>query len=111
MVNKFAWLAFLCTLLIAGLAWSAEDKLQGIWLLTHDPDGPVTEDWMLFRGGNDVSLGDAKGVYITCPYAIDGLSVVVTCDVRGKTKQVVFPGRDNFRELINPSGAIYTKQN
>ena len=111
MANNLARLAFIAALLIAGLAWSADGRLQGKWLLTHDPDGPVTEDWMLFRGGNAVSLGDAKGVYITCPYAIDGPSVVVTCKVRGKTKQVVFPGRDNFRELINPSGAIYTKQN
>lgn len=110
MVKKIIRCVFLGSLLISCLAWSAEAKLYGKWMLTYDPDGPVTEDWMHFREVGDVELGDAEGVYLTCPYHLDGDSVILTCNVRGKSRQLVMSGKDNYRELVNPSGAIYTQQ-
>jgi hypothetical protein len=95
---------------VSSLAWAGGAKLNGKWLLTYDPDGPVTEDWLLFRQEGGVELGGADGVYLTCPYHLNGDSVILTCKVRGKTRQLIMSGRDNHRELVNPSGAIYTRQ-
>ncbi|MDH3316539.1 MAG: hypothetical protein OEQ39_14305 [Gammaproteobacteria bacterium] len=110
MVKYMSRILFLGALLIFSLALSADAKLYGKWILTFDPDGPVTEDWMLFGEGSEVDLGDAEGVYLTCPYKVEKQSVIVICNVRGKTKQLVMSGKDNYRQLVNPSGAIYTRQ-
>lgn len=110
MVKNILRCVFLGSLLISSLVWAGEGKLYGKWMLTYDPDGPVVEDWMHFRQAGDVELGDAEGVYLRCPYRLDGLSVILTCNVRGKSRQLVMSGRDNYRELVNPSGAVYTRQ-
>ncbi len=91
------------------LAHAGGAKLQGTWLLTHDPDGPVVEDWMRFAPGS-VELGNDEGVYITCPYEVTRYSVLLRCQVRGQEKKLRMLVKSEFRELVNPSGAVYTRQ-
>jgi hypothetical protein len=86
-----------------------ELQLSGKWQMTYDPDGPVVEDWMVFDNRGMVKLGDGQGVYLACVYDGDSGSVLLVCDVRGKQKELAFKVRDDFRELVNPSGAIYSK--
>lgn len=110
MSKRFLWIYLGGMLVLAVSAWAADARLSGKWLLTHDPDGPVKEDWMLFRERGDVDLGNAKGVYITCPYKVEKDFVTLTCNVRGQTKQLIMSVRDDYRELLNRSGAVYTRQ-
>lgn len=89
---------------------TAQDLLlSGKWQMTYDPDGPVVEDWMVFNKGGSVKLGDDQGVYLACAYDGDRSSVLLVCDVRGKQKTISFQVRDDFHELVNPSGAVYSK--
>ncbi len=100
------------SLLLAGAPLSLQAEgtaLHGTWRLTHDPDGPLVEDWMRF-GAVAVELGNAKGVYITCPYEATRRSVRLRCQVRGQEKQLMMIVKSDFRELVNPSGAVYTRQ-
>ena len=100
----------LCCLVMPGVAFPSGTILQGKWLLTFDPDGPVAEDWMNFRENGSADLGDNKGVYLTCPYKVVAQTVILTCTVRGKQKKLVMKAEENFKKLRNTSGAIYTKQ-
>lgn len=84
--------------------------LSGKWQMTFDPDGPVVNDWMLFKENGSVQFGDDQGIYISCTYEIKKTSVVTTCNVRGKDNKIKFEVRNNFNELVNQSGAIYTKK-
>lgn len=107
---KLAPLAISLFLVAAPFVTHAETpELRGTWRLTHDPDGPVVEDWMRFRNGA-VQLGNDKGVYITCPYEATKFSVLLRCQVRGQEKELMMLVKSDFRQLVNPSGAVYTRQ-
>ena len=96
--------------LLLPVATSAQNlKLSGKWQMSYDPDGPVVEEWMVFKSSGTVEFGDNQGVYLACTYGGDSNSVLTICNVRGKQKELVFQVRDNFQDLVNSSGAIYSK--
>jgi hypothetical protein len=98
--------------LVCGLSasWSADATLNGKWLLTFDPDGPVVEDWMIFYESGSVDMGGKTGIYLKGTYTVEGNSVTLVANVKGKTKKLLMSAQDGFLKLINHTGAVYEKQ-
>jgi len=110
MINRYRIILVCMFLLIATSVLAGDVRLSGKWILTYYPDGPVQEDWMIFRESGDAYLGSQSGVYLTCPYKIDGNNVILTCSIKEKTKSLIMHAQDGYTKLMNPSGAIYSKQ-
>ena len=113
-IQLFLLVSFIIISLSATVACSKqEDGLEGVWVLTHDPDaqGETLDDMLVFKGNNQVDLRDSKSVYLSCTYEKSGQKVILTCNVKGKTKtlEMEFSG-DNPKVLFNPAGAEYTRQ-
>jgi hypothetical protein len=103
----------LCSILVllaSSLSHAQELKLQGKWVMTYDPDGPVAKEWIRFYKNGTVEFGDEKGIFLYCTYDGTTDSIFSTCNVRGEEKMMSFIVKNNFRELMNPSGAVYTRK-
>ncbi len=105
--------------LIAGLlllvgapltAKAGEVQLDGKWVLTANPSGPVGESYMLFKPAGQVEIGSHRGLLATCPYRATKYSVILECEVEGKTEKLVILVQADFEQLIDPQGATYSKQ-
>ena len=108
-MQRFVLALLMAFLLFPAVAFPQNLQLSGKWQMTYDPDGPVVADWMMFRDDGTVEFGDNEGVYLACVYDGDADSVVAVCEVRGTQQKLVFQVRDNFRNLVNPTGAVYSK--
>jgi len=100
-------------LLLAGVPASAtgdEVQLDGKWVLTANPTGPVGESYMVFTPAGQVEVGSHRGLLATCPYRATEYSVILECEVEGKTEKLVMLVKSSFAELIDPQGATYSKQ-
>ena len=103
----------LCLMLlffVGSPSYGQELKLQGKWIMTYDPDGPVVKEWMKFYKDGTLEIGDEKGIFLYCVYDGTVDSITTTCDVHGEDKMMIFIVKNKFKELINPSGAIYTRK-
>ena len=100
-------------LLLAGGAAPATAggiQLDGKWVLTANPSGPVAESYMVFLPEGQVEIGSHRGLLATCPYQATRFSVILECEVEGKKQKLVMLVRAEFDELIDPQGATYSKQ-
>jgi hypothetical protein len=113
-IHLILLVSFVVIVLSATIACSKhEDALEGSWLLTYDPDAPngPLDDMLVFRGGNQVDFSDSKGVYLSCTYEEAGQKVILTCNIKGKTKTLEMEfSADDPKVMVNPSGAEYTRQ-
>lgn len=84
--------------------------LEGKWVLTKDPDNPTPEkDWINVHKNGTMSLEDAKGIFASCTYDATEDTVIAKCGVNGQEKILTLLVRENFKELINASGAVYSR--
>ena len=100
-------------LLLAGGAATAtagEIQLDGKWVLTANPSGPVAESYMVFLPEGQVEIGSHRGLLATCPYQATRFSVILECEVEGRKEKLVMLVKADFAELIDPQGATYSKQ-
>ena len=97
-------------LLLAAASHAQELKLQGKWVMTYDPDGPTAKEWIKFYKNGTVDFGDEQGIFLHCTYDGTPDSILSTCNVRGTEKMMSFKVKNNFKELINPSGSVYTRK-
>jgi hypothetical protein len=104
------YLAIIFSIVFPSVSFSQNLELSGKWQMSSDPDGPVVEDWMIFQNNGTVQLGDHQGVYLRCTYKGNKNEVLIACSVKGKEKKMVMKVKNSFQDLINASGAIYSKR-
>ncbi len=91
-------------------AAAGEVQLDGKWVLTANPSGPVSESYMVFNPAGQVEIGSHRGLLATCPYQATQYSITLECEVEGKTEKLVMLVQAEFEQLIDPQGATYSKQ-
>lgn len=83
--------------------------LHGTWQLSYDPDNNE-KDYMEFFPDSSVKIkSNPRKVIAECAYVVKIGHVNLICDVRGEKRTVSMEVANEESELINKTGAIYTK--